>query len=222
MIRVFGWSDDLVEIEGTTRAIQEVDAYNKDVVITFTDETVIRVGYCKPGLGIWYILVENKGSAAQSLDICENQDDGAYSDVFRIDAEIDSCHLDEQKGKEMWLKQQSSFKQEEVIFYDKLVRDRIPEIIEASGDTCSIEFLSERKYREKLEEKLDEEVKEYHKDHSLEELADILEVLYSLSSSLGFSPSELEEMRKKKASERGGFEKRIFLKAVTKKTGKEN
>ncbi len=223
MIRIFGWSDDLVEIEGSKKE-REIDAYDKDVIITFTDGTVIRVGYCKPGLGIWYIFIENNGPATKKLDICENQDDGAYSDVFFIDAEIVSYHFDKQKGKEMWLNQSKTSEPQEVIIYDKLVRDRIPEIIQASGDTCDIEFLSSEAYLEKLEEKLEEEMKEYRESGSIEEIADILEVLYALASARGCSPSELEEVRKKKASERGAFEHRILLKTVLKekKEEKEN
>ena len=225
MIRIFGWSDDLVEIEGSKKE-REIDAYDKDVLITFTDGTMIRVGYCKPGLGIWYILIELKGTATQKLDICENQDDGAYSDVFFIDAEIVSYHFDKQKGREMWLNPilQAAQSQQEVIIYDKLVRDRIPEIIQASGDTCDIEILSSEKYLEKLEEKLYEEVKEYHESGSIEEIADILEVLYAIASARGCSSLELEEVRRKKASEKGAFNHRILLKAVLKekKEGKEN
>ncbi len=58
------------------------------------------------------------------------------------------------------------------IKYNKLVRDRIPEIIESSGKTCSTEILSPEEYLRMLDAKLDEELAEYHKDQNIEELAD--------------------------------------------------
>ncbi|WP_312441246.1 nucleoside triphosphate pyrophosphohydrolase [Lacrimispora sp.] len=66
----------------------------------------------------------------------------------------------------------------------------------------------------KLEEKLNEEVKEYQEDKSLGELADVLEVLYSLCSARGYTKAELEAAREKKAKNRGGFNNRIFLEYV--------
>lgn len=61
--------------------------------------------------------------------------------------------------------------------YHKLVRDRIPEIIEADGKTCTWETLSEVAYIQLLDEKLNEELAEYQESKSLEELADLLEVV---------------------------------------------
>lgn len=65
----------------------------------------------------------------------------------------------------------------DTIKYSKLVRDRIPEIIKASGKTCVIEFLSDDEYLRMIDAKLDEELAEYHKDQNVEELADLLEVI---------------------------------------------
>ncbi len=95
--------------------------------------------------------------------------------------------------------------------YNKLVRDRIPEIIEESGRTCKTRILDEDEYLEKLDEKLLEEVTEYLADKSLEEMADVLEVLQTISLARGYSLGELESVRKKKAEERGAFRDRIFL-----------
>lgn len=103
-----------------------------------------------------------------------------------------------------------------VIKYNKLVRDRIPEIIEESGKTCIVEILSEEKYLEMLDAKLDEELAEYHKDQNIEELADLLEVLLAVAKARGYSAEELEKVRREKATERGGFEKRLLLREVTK------
>jgi len=93
----------------------------------------------------------------------------------------------------------------------KLVRDKIPAIIESKGQVPSIRILSGAEYTDALEQKLDEEVGEYHKDKNLEELADILEVIYALSENLGHSKEELLTAYEQKHLQRGGFQKRIFL-----------
>ena len=94
--------------------------------------------------------------------------------------------------------------------YNKLVRDRIPEIIEAGGERPIVRILEDGEYIRCLEEKLDEEVGEYHRDRNLEELADILEVVYALADGIG-SRDELLEIYQKKHAARGGFGKRIYL-----------
>ena len=73
------------------------------------------------------------------------------------------------------------------ITYNKLVRDRIPEIIEKSGNKCIIEILSNEEYIEMLDKKLDEELAEYHKVENIEELADLLEVIYACAQARGYS-----------------------------------
>ena len=100
------------------------------------------------------------------------------------------------------------------IIYNKLVRDRIPEIIKLSGRSCTIELLSDEDYLRMLEIKLDEELAEYHQDQSIEELADLLEVIRAVVIARGSSPEELERIRAEKAQKRGGFEKKILLKEV--------
>lgn len=95
--------------------------------------------------------------------------------------------------------------------YNKLVRDRIPEIIEATGNSCKTRILSDEEYIKMLDAKLDEELAEYHKDQNIEELADLLEVIRAAAIARGSSLEELEDIRAKKAEERGGFEKKIFL-----------
>ena len=98
--------------------------------------------------------------------------------------------------------------------YNKLVRDKIPKIIEASGKICKTEILSDNEYLKMIDAKLDEELEEYHRDQNLEELADLLEVLFTATISRGYTITELEKMRAKKAEERGGFGKKILLKEV--------
>ncbi len=100
------------------------------------------------------------------------------------------------------------------ITYNKLVRDRIPEIIQSSGKKCSTEILSDEEYLKLVDAKLDEELAEYHKDQNIEELADLLEVIHAAALARGFTLEELERARAEKAAKRGGFEKRIMLKEV--------
>lgn len=95
--------------------------------------------------------------------------------------------------------------------YNKLVRDRIPEMIEARGEKAIIRIMENKEYIASLEKKLDEEVAEYHESKEIEELADILEVIYALSEAQGHSVNELMTVYEKKHLERGGFSKRIFL-----------
>lgn len=100
------------------------------------------------------------------------------------------------------------------IVYNKLVRDKIPEIIESGGKTCEIEILLDDEYLKMVDAKLDEELAEYHKDQNLEELADLLEVIYAAAVARGYSIEELEALRAKKADKRGSFKKKILLKKV--------
>ena len=100
------------------------------------------------------------------------------------------------------------------IIYDKLVRDKIPEIIEKSGKQCEIEILTDEKYLEMIDKKLDEELAEYHKDKNLEELADLLEVIFAATKARGYLIEELEKVRVEKVEKRGGFDKKILLKKV--------
>ena len=95
--------------------------------------------------------------------------------------------------------------------YNKLVRDRIPEIIEASGAKCKTRVLSDEEYIKMVDAKLDEELAEYHKDQNLEEVADLLEVIYAAAVARGYSIEQLEEERATKAKKRGAFEKRLLL-----------
>ena len=97
------------------------------------------------------------------------------------------------------------------IVYHKLVRDRIPEIIENSGKTCSTSILSESEYIKMLDVKLNEELLEYQESKSMEELADLLEVVRAVAAARGSSIEEVERIRLDKAAKRGGFEKRILL-----------
>lgn len=98
--------------------------------------------------------------------------------------------------------------------YNKLVRDRIPEIIKDSGRTCVTEILSDEDYLLMVDAKLDEELAEYHADQNIEELADLLEVIRACAVARGYTLEELERVRVEKATKRGGFAKKILLKEV--------
>ncbi len=97
------------------------------------------------------------------------------------------------------------------IQYDKLIRDRIPEIIEEAGKEYEIRELNDEEYQAKLKEKLQEEVDEYLESNKPEELADILEVIRALASMHCEDIDFLETIRKKKKDNRGGFSKRLLL-----------
>ena len=96
----------------------------------------------------------------------------------------------------------------------KIVRDRIPEIIMNSGKTPIFEAVSVEDAIIGLEEKLSEELTEYLEDHSLEEMADLLEVMHGILFLKGIDWSEVEKVRIQKRDERGGFEDRLLLKDV--------
>jgi predicted house-cleaning noncanonical NTP pyrophosphatase (MazG superfamily) len=99
--------------------------------------------------------------------------------------------------------------------YNKLVRDRIPEIIEKDGKKFSSRILSNDEYIKSLREKSFEELNEYvnttNDNDALEELADLLEIIHALSECHGASIEKVDEIRKKKAEKRGGFKEKIFL-----------
>lgn len=93
----------------------------------------------------------------------------------------------------------------------KLVRDRIPEIIRSSGEEPVVRIMDDGEYLVALEKKLDEEVAEYRESREIEELADILEVVYALCEAQGKTVDDLMRVYNKKHEERGGFGDKIFL-----------
>ena len=99
--------------------------------------------------------------------------------------------------------------------YNKLVRDNIPAIIEAKGAACETEILSDTDYLHLLDAKLDEELAEYHQDQNIEELADLMEVIYACAKARGYTVAELEAVHAEKAAKRGGFDRKVLLKTVT-------
>lgn len=92
----------------------------------------------------------------------------------------------------------------------KLVRDQIPEIIRNAGKNPKTRVLAQEEYLQELDIKLNEEVAEYQADKSLEEIADVLEVLYAICDARGYSIDEVSRVRIKKAEDRGVFKERIY------------
>ncbi|RCW77028.1 nucleoside triphosphate pyrophosphohydrolase [Saliterribacillus persicus] len=99
--------------------------------------------------------------------------------------------------------------------YNKLVRDFIPQIIEKAGKQYSTKVLDTDDYKAALRTKLGEEIEEYlsaeNDQESLEELADLLEVVYAITKTHGSSMEDVEEIRQQKKEKRGGFNDKIFL-----------
>ena len=93
----------------------------------------------------------------------------------------------------------------------KLVRDRIPEIIKNAGKEPITEILSQEEYLKELDTKLNEEVAEYQADKSIEEMADVLEVLFAICEARGHSVEELLQVKEDKREKRGGFKDKVYL-----------
>lgn len=97
------------------------------------------------------------------------------------------------------------------IKYSKLVRDNIPEIIEIDGKKAVVKELNDEEYIEALNLKLEEELQEYMKFGEIEELADMVEVIYGILDYKGVSIEEFNGIRQEKADKRGAFNKRLML-----------
>ena len=98
--------------------------------------------------------------------------------------------------------------------FNKLVRDRIPHLIQASGKYCTVEVLDGQAYLDALDAKLQEELDEYQQSHALEELADLLEVMGAVVKARGYTWDDLTSVCNAKRAERGGFDRRLLLKDV--------
>ncbi len=98
--------------------------------------------------------------------------------------------------------------------HNKLVRDKIPEIIRTSGNQCEVSTLNDAEYIEALCQKLVEEAQEAATaapDKLAEELADVMEVIDALFAATGIEPEKVREIQKEKRSQRGGFDNKIKL-----------
>jgi predicted house-cleaning noncanonical NTP pyrophosphatase (MazG superfamily) len=104
-----------------------------------------------------------------------------------------------------------------MIVYNKLVRDKIPQIIEGKGKKAEVRIMDEEEYAEMLDVKLREELEEYvmaNEEDQMAELADLVEVVYAILENKGVSLAEFEKIRIEKRKDRGGFEDRLFLLSV--------
>ncbi len=99
--------------------------------------------------------------------------------------------------------------------YNKLIRDKIPEIIELTGKKCNVQVLHPSEFEEELNKKLDEVVREYLTSEDLEKLADVLEILYVLVEHHGCTMEDLEEIRFTKKEQRGSFSKKLLLQSIS-------
>lgn len=100
------------------------------------------------------------------------------------------------------------------IIHNKLVRDKIPQIIESAGKTCTTRILPDAEYIAAVDRKLQEELNEYLADGSMEELADLLEVMMAAAQARGHTFAQVEAIRREKAEKRGAFQQRIWLECV--------
>lgn len=102
-----------------------------------------------------------------------------------------------------------------MIYPDKLVRDRIPEMINADGKECRVRILNEDEYRIQLDRKLEEELQRYLRSGDVVELTGVVEVLRALVSASGMTADEFQEICQQKRERAGGFEKRLLLVSVS-------
>lgn len=98
--------------------------------------------------------------------------------------------------------------------YNKLVRDKIPNIIKENGGSCKFHIAKKDEFEEKLFEKLNEEVNEFIQSPTIEEFADIMEVMESLAVHFGFGLEQIKETKKNKKMERGGFRNKVVLESA--------
>ncbi|OGY23507.1 MAG: hypothetical protein A2172_04845 [Candidatus Woykebacteria bacterium RBG_13_40_15] len=95
--------------------------------------------------------------------------------------------------------------------YNKLVRDKIPEIIKKSNLKPVTHKAGKKEFEQKLIEKLAEEIEEFKRNSSVEELADLLEIIYAICDLKGIDKRKIELIRQKKANEKGAFKKKTIL-----------
>lgn len=100
---------------------------------------------------------------------------------------------------------------------NKLARDKMPGVFEAQNRIHKTHILTDAEYAHELRNKLKEETAEFLEDNNLEELADILEVLYALTKNIGHTKDELEQARADKAKKYGTWDKKLYLVEVEKK-----
>lgn len=136
-VTIYGYSDDLVEIENSQYKEDEIDCYDKAIRFFFVDGTIISICYAQGG--VWKITHEAIGKAWYELTRCEDDDDDAYSDVFKIDSEIISYEVFTPKAKSIQdIQEQNQEKSE------KLIPNHIRLIFFGFEDTLFIHYTNQR------------------------------------------------------------------------------
>jgi hypothetical protein len=136
-VTIYGYSDDLVEIENSQYKKDEIDCYDKAIRFYFVDGTIISICYAQGG--VWKITHEAIGKAWYELTRCEDDDDDAYSDVFKIDSEIISYEVFTPKAKSIQdIQEQNQEKSE------KLIPNHIRLIFFGFEDTLFIHYTNQR------------------------------------------------------------------------------
>lgn len=136
-VTIYGYSDDLVEIENSQYKEDEIDCYDKAIRFYFVDGTIISICYAQGG--VWKITHEAIGKAWYELTRCEDDDDDAYSDVFKIDSEIISYEVFTPKAKFIQdIQEQNQEKSE------KLIPNHIRLIFFGFEDTLFIHYTNQR------------------------------------------------------------------------------
>lgn len=101
-----------------------------------------------------------------------------------------------------------------IVIHNKLVRDKIPQIIENAGKEPVIKVLSDSEYEMELTKKLQEELNEFKEDNSIEELADLQEVINAILHYKNVTKDEFQSVIESKSNKRGAFNNRIYLESV--------
>lgn len=136
-VTIYGYSDDLVEIENSQYKEDEIDCYDKAIRFFFVDGTIISICYAQGG--VWKITHEAIGKAWYELTRCEDDDDDAYSDVFKIDSEIISYEAFTPKAKPIQdIQEQNQEKSE------KLIPEHIRLIFFDFDDTLFTHYTNQR------------------------------------------------------------------------------
>ena len=136
-VTIYGYSDDLVEIENSQYKEDEIDCYDKAIRFFFVDGTIISICYAQGG--VWKITHEAIGKAWYELTRCEDDDDDAYSDVFKIDSEIISYEVFTPKAKAIQNMQEQNREKSE-----KLIPNHIRLIFFGFEDTLFISCADQR------------------------------------------------------------------------------
>lgn len=136
-VTIYGYSDDLVEIENSQYKEDEIDCYDKAIRFFFVDGTIISICYAQGG--VWKITHEAIGKAWYELTRCEDDNDDAYSDVFKIDSEIISYEVFTPKAKSIQdIQEQNQEKSE------KLIPEYIQLIFFDFDDTLFTHYVNQR------------------------------------------------------------------------------